>query len=250
MVLGDRYTSYNQHRGISHHHSRCYCNHSGQACLIARTVDSIITWLWVDRENGISWMRLLQMVPEPQYVVCDVQKGLLVAIDTCWPSTIVQRCRFHVWLNVRQKLTLHPESLAGQELLSLTRQMLHVKSRRQARYWKRNLKRWYKKHGNYLSERTVRQYLNPGQRRWFYTHTRLRSAYRQLSALKDDFLRSSYRLNPQLPRTTNHIEGGINSPIRALLKLHRGMPHHHQRRLVDWYLYSCTKDQKPTHFYL
>ncbi len=167
---------------------------------------------------------------------------MLKAIQTVWPTTIVQRCRFHAWLNVKTKLTLHPEATAGQELLALTKVLLQqVHTRRQARRWKRNLRHWYSKHGDYIAERTVTS--NPGarQRRWHFTHARLRSAYRQLRTIQDDLLRSSYRPNPSLPRTTNYLEGGINSQLRTKLKLHRGLSYEHQMKLVEQYLYSRTE---------
>lgn len=186
-------------------------------------------------------MILLLVLPAPTYVVCDGQKGMLLALKTLWPETIVQRCRFHVWLNVKTKLTLHPESVAGQQLLTLTRELLHAHSKREARIWKYKLRRWYRKHGSYINQRTVNPSPAAGQRKWRYTHYRTRSAYRQLYKSRDDLLRSSYRPNPTLPRTTNHIEGGINSQLRTLLKNHRGMSYQHQIKLVERYLYSRTE---------
>lgn len=186
-------------------------------------------------------MVLLVLLPAPIYVVCDGQKGMLLALSTLWPATIVQRCRFHVWLNVKTKLTLHPESVAGQQLLTLTRALLHVHSKREAKIWKSKLRRWYRKHGSYINQRTVNPKPTANQRKWRYTHDRTRSAYRQLYKLRDDLLRSSYRPSPNLPRNINHLEGGINSPIRTLLKNHRGMTYEHQMKLIEKYLYSRTE---------
>jgi transposase-like protein len=216
-----------------------------QVCLIARTTSHVIAWVWVPYESSQYWIELFRLLPPPDYVVCDGQKGLLKALAICWPQTIVQRCRFHAWLNIKTKLTLRPESRAGQELLSLTRDLLHVQTRRQARRWKRQLKQWYKKHQAFVNARTVKSDPRPQERRWRYTHERLRSAYRQLTKLTDDLLRSSYRPSPELPSNTNYLEGGINSQIRTKLKLHRGMPAAHQMRLVDWYLYGRTESPKP-----
>ncbi len=210
----------------------------GQVCLIARTVHYVVAWAWVPYESSTYWSELLRVLPPPTYVVCDGQKGLLKALALCWPDTIVQRCRFHAWLNVKAKLTLNPESTAGQELLGLAQGVLHVRTRRQARRWKRKLRRWYAAHHAFVDERTYKPAPSPRERRWRYTHERLRSAYRQLARITDDLLRSSYRADSRLPATTNHVEGGVNSQIRTLLKLHRGMPKAHQRKLVEWYLYS------------
>lgn len=221
-----------------------------EVCLIARTIQYVIAWVLVPYESSKYWNELLCLSPAPSYIVCDGQKGLLKATSICWPTTIVQRCRFHTWLNVKTKLTLHPESVAGQELLGITRELLYVRTRRQSRYWKRQLKGWYRRHHSFVNERTIKQYPKPGQRKWNYTHERLRSAYRQLDKHTDDLLRSSYRPNPSLPSTTNHIEGGINSQIRTKLKLHRGMTNEHQKVLVNWYLYTRTESPKAPRFCL
>ena len=217
----------------------------GMVCLIARTTKYVITWVWVPYESSEYWIHLFRAVPTPKYIVCDGQKGLLKAIPICWADSIVQRCRFHAWLNVKTKLTLNPESKAAQELLQITRDLLHVKARNQARRWKHRLEYWHKKHKKLIDRRTVKYNPKQHERRWRYTHERLRSAYKQLHKITDDLLRSSYRISPELPHNTNHIEGGINSQIRTKLKLHRGMPQAHQMRLVDWYLFSRTEEQKP-----
>jgi hypothetical protein len=166
---------------------------------------------------------------------------MLHALNTLWPSTVIQRCRFHAWLNVKTKLTLHPESKAGQQLLAITRDLLKVHSKREARIWKHELRRWFRKHHSYIEQRTLTQNPTRGQRKWHYTHYRVRSAYRQLYKITDDLLRSSYHPNPQLPRNTNYLEGGINSQIRTLIKNHRGMSNEHQMKLVEQYLYSRTE---------
>lgn len=217
----------------------------GRVCLIARTTSYVIAWLWVDRENSTNWVKLLNLMPAPVYVVCDGQKGMLKALAICWPTTVVQRCRFHVWLNTKSKLTLRPNSQAGQELLDLSRLLLHVRTRRQSRRWKQALKYWHRRHANYVTERTIKEDPEPRTRAWRYTHARLRSAYYQLNKQAVDLLRSSYRTYPELPSTTNHLEGGINSPIRTKLKLHRGMTNEHQTVLVNWYLYGRTECPKP-----
>lgn len=216
-----------------------------QVCLIARTTSYGIAWLWVDRENSTNWVKLLNLLPAPTYVVCDGQKGMLKALAICWPTTVIQRCRFHVWLNTKAKLTLRPSSIAAQELLNLSRQLLHVRTRKQARRWKQALRYWHRKHVSYVTERTVKDDPKPRTRTWRYTHARLRSAYYQLNKQKEYLLRSSYRPNPELPSTTNHLEGGINSPIRTKLKQHRGMANEHQMVLVNWYLYGRTEGAKP-----
>ena len=219
-------------------------------CLIARTPTTVITWLWVLYESSYTWSELLIKLPSPTVVVCDGQKGILLAISRCWPKTYVQRCIFHVWQNIRAKLTLHPQTQAGIELLQLTKDLLRgIKTKELADQWIKQLQLWEQTYGNFIKERTYISNPAPSQRKWWYTHRGLRSSYKQLDKLLKDKQLFTYletNLTEELiPRTTNYVEGGINSQLKEKLRLHRGLNQTHQQRLVDWYLYSRTKDQKP-----
>jgi len=223
-------------------------------CLIARTPQAVIAWYWAGWESSNTWEKLLEQLPAPAVVVCDGQKGILLAIARCWPRTRVQRCVFHVWQNIRVKLTLHPQTEAGRELLQLTRDLWQVKTTEQATDWQARLIAWHGRCQSFVRERTYVQDPQPRQRRWWYTHGRLRSAYYQLNKLLQDnqlftYLDKTLTAEP-IPRTTNYVEGGINSQLRTKLKLHRGMSEDHQRRLVEWYLYSRTEDPKPPRKFL
>lgn len=222
-------------------------------CLVARTPDYVIGWLWVGWESSTAWAKLLEQFPNPTVVVCDGQKGILLAIARCWPQARIQRCIFHVWQNIRIKLTSHPQTEAGRELLQLTRGLWQVKTLEQAADWERRLNSWHECYQNFIRERTDRGELEPGRRRWWYTHGRLRSAYYQLRKLLQDnqpFTHLEPLTDVPIPRTTNYVEGGINSQLRTKLKLHRGMNEEHQRRLVEWYLYGRTEEPKPPRKFL
>lgn len=223
-------------------------------CLIARTPVAVINWCWEGWESSVSWSILLSQLPAPVVVVCDGQKGILLAIAQCWPNTKIQRCLFHVWQNLRVKLTLNPLTPAGQDLLALYRQIWDITTKQQATAWRKQFEVLFSRYKNFLKQRTYLNNPQPGQRKWWYTHRSVRSAYRQIDKLIQNnqlfiYLDTSLTIEP-IPRTTNHVEGGINSQLKEKLKLHRGLIQQHQQRLVDWYLYSRTKDQKPTRNFL
>jgi hypothetical protein len=224
------------------------------ACLIAQTPAYVVAWAWVPYESSGYWDMLLSRLPPPIVVVCGGQKGILLSIARSWPTASVQRCHFHVWQNVRSKLTLKPQIEASQRLLLLTNILLSgLHTVEDAERWKAKLDAREQLYGNFIRERTITPSLKPNQQKWRYTHERLRSAYRQLTKLlKDDQLFTYLNPGPQtlanqpIPRTTNYVEGGINSQLRTKLKLHMGMSENHQRRLVEWYLYIRTEAPKPT----
>jgi len=214
-------------------------------CLIARTPDHVLTWQWVGWESSNTWGSLLVGIPAPEVVVCDGQKGILKALAMHWPETRIQRCLFHVWQNIRSKLTLHPETTAGQTLLQLARDLWDVQTVDQAVAWEQRLSAWHRRHGTFIQQRTIVANPEPHHRRWWYTHRAVRSAYRQYKELVSNDQLFVYVFDRRVPRTTNFVEGGVNSPLRSQLKLHRGLSQLHQQRLVAWYLYARTKDPKP-----
>jgi hypothetical protein len=188
-------------------------------------------------ESSNSWELAIGRTPAPAAVVTDGQKGVLGAITRCWPGTKVQRCHFHIWQNIRAKLTLHPKTPAGAELLGLARVLLRgISNQKDKAQWLHSLDAFGKKYDKELKARTYNP--NPNIRKWWYTHGRLRSAYRQLRKLADEQHLFVYLdeiiLDPAtgepipIPRTTNYVEGGINSQLRTKLKAHRGMIKRHQ----------------------
>ena len=202
-----------------------------QVCLIAKTTKEVVAWVWVGWESSFTWELLISQIPAPKVVICDGQKGMLLAITRCWPQTRVQRCLFHVWQNIRAKLSLHPTTLAGRELLQLVRNLWQTDTLGKAEGWVKDLDKWEKVYGLYTKERTYAESPS-GRKRWWYSHGRLRSSYRQLRKLLNDrqlFTYLEYLTGEPIPRTTNHVEGGINSQLRTLLKLHRGMSQTHQQ---------------------
>jgi hypothetical protein len=229
----------------------------GIVCLISRTPSCVIDWRWATYEASATWDTLLCTIPEPLVVVCDGQKGMILSIGRYWPHTRIQRCLFHVWLNMKAKLTLHPQTEAGQELLKHYRTIWQVETPEAAQDWAIHFEALYTEHGEFLRQRTVNQYSKPGQRKWWYTHRDVRSAYRQLDKLLADeqlFVYTETALKVQttqpIPRTTNYVEGGTNAPLKELLRSHRGMPLTHQQRLTEWYLYDKTEHKKPPRNFL
>jgi len=231
-------------------------------CLVMRTLDGVLGWQFCPWECSHEWEKLIFDVPEPKVVVVDGQKGVIAAIARCWPETRIQRCHFHIWMNMRSKLTLRPKTTAGQELLSLARILLRgIDTTTQRDKWIHELYAFGERYKTFINERT---YGEPspatGRTRWWYTHRGLRSAYRQLTKLVEDRQLFAYLEvivvdtdtgEPvPIPRTTNHVEGGINSRLRDLLKLYRGLLVKHQIRLADWYLHTRKARQKPPRNFL
>jgi hypothetical protein len=133
-------------------------------CLVARTPEFVIGWAWVGWESSHTWAKLLQQFPTPAVVVCDGQKGIMLAIAHCWPKARIQRCIFHVWQNIWVKPTLHPQTEAGRKLLQLTRDLWQVKTADRAIGWSQHLEAWHERSSAFIRERTDKSTTEPGKR--------------------------------------------------------------------------------------
>jgi hypothetical protein len=209
----------------------------GATILVITTLGKVVTWLFTYRENSQAWFVILsQLKHMPFAIVCDGQRGMLKAIKLLLPRVIVQRCQFHVVSYCLTKLTQKPESIAGQELRSVVLAITAVKTKEQFEAWLSNYISWRKTYQDFLKEKTYQPHnLTPtGRSKWHYTHGRLHAAHSHLkNALPNLF---KYLLYPQIPNTTNFVEGAINAPMQEKLRAHRGLNLRQRRVLIAYYL--------------
>ena len=135
-------------------------------------------------------------------------------------------------MNVKQKLTLNPETQAGQQLLSLSKKLLKIKSIEQANNWQSKFKIWKDKYYEFISQKSV----NPETGEIWFTHVRLRSAAFNLGKLILNKTLFNFIDNYEVKSMNNVLDGGINSPIRHLLNCHRGTNFTGQQKIVEIYL--------------
>lgn len=203
-----------------------------------------IAWSFAPYESATAWSALLTRIPAPRFVVCDGQKGLLKALSTHWPTAIVQRCLIHVMRQSLAWITQHPQTRAGQELLIIVRDLPGVRTRRQKRKWLHRFWNWGRRWEQFLNART-RHPNNP--KRWWYTHRKLRRV-RTLITRSLPHLFTFVRY-PEAPRTSNHVEGGINARLHELFRAHRGISVSKKRVLTAYFLLSKLKQKSTRNVY-
>lgn len=212
--------------------------------LIAGNADTAnpVSWLDVPRECYDAWIVFLRDLAwhsvTPEVVVCDGQRGLLKAIREVWPQVKIQRCLIHVVRQASNWLTRNPRTRAGRELLVLVKQLPLIQTKRQKRRWIRAFRYWMKRHDNFLKERSY----SPSGHYW-YTHRKLRGTRSLLKNAIPDLFR--FVTDPSLPKTSNHVEGGLNARLKELIRCHRGFSLRHKLILAAWYL-ALRQGQKPT----
>ncbi|MFI8594321.1 IS1249 family transposase [Microbacterium sp. NPDC078428] len=204
----------------------------GTWCLLIALSDTghVIAWQRAARESTAAWTALFGQVPPPDVVVTDGGSGIRSALANTWPDTAVQRCIFHLQMNVTSELTRQPRLKAGRALRALAMNLSNVADVDSAIRWRLALEGWWQRFGHLTKERTV---YRDGQ--FGFTHDRLRKAWSILHRAAEAGHVFTF-LEHGNPRTTSPLGGGINAQIRHLLRHHRGMTLEHRRRAVEWFL--------------
>lgn len=180
-------------------------------------------WAWIESETKENYAALKVSLEERGFrfkaVVLDGRTG----IPRVFEGLPVQICQFHQLQIVRRKLTLRPETEAGQTLLSIGFSISKSNELKLAG----ELRDWFKKYGAFIDERTYAI----GTRHWRYTHRRVRSAYNSLKR-NLPFL-YTYQKYPDLkiPNTTNSLDG-YWSYLKNLLSAHRGKNQERKRKIA------------------
>lgn len=154
-------------------------------------------------------------------VVLDGRKG----IREVFTGLPVQMCHFHQKRIVNRYLTTRPKLLAGQELRAIAKTIPHSNEVELSG----KLNEWFLKWQDFLKQKTA----NPMTGGWFYTHRRIRSAYRSLKINLPYLYTYQKYPNLNIPNTTNSLDGYFNR-LKSLLNVHRGLsPQRRYRMMVE-----------------
>jgi len=208
--------------------------------LIACSDDYVLGWYLARSENSRSWEALISRIAPPLLVVSDGGNGFLKAKKKMWPQTEIQRCTFHAFCQVKRYTTSKPNLEAGIELYAIAKDLLHVKTLDEAQVWVAIYLKWCGMWDDFLQETTVKD----GHRE--LTHYRLVKAKNSLNVLINKghlftYLDDLLTIGGPLPATNNRIEGGVNAPIRQVLREHRGLSLVRRIKAVFWWCYMHTE---------
>jgi len=152
-------------------------------------------------------------------VILDGKRG----VRQVFTGIPTQMCQFHQVAIVNRYLTRRPQLEASIELrkivLSLT-----ISNEKE---FSGQLNNWHNRWNEFLKERSV----NPFNRKWFYTHKRVRSAFRSLKTNLPYLF--TYQKYPELniPNTCNSIDGSFTT-LKNLLRIHRGMSQENRYKMI------------------
>jgi hypothetical protein len=171
-------------------------------------------WKEITTENKVVYQEARRCLEATgfhiQAVVLDAKHG----IREVFSDRVIQICQYHQQQIVGRYLTARPKTEAGLELKILAGALTEIDEK----LFTDSLNAWHEKWWEFLKERTYK----PDGKHWWYTHRRIRAAYRSLVTNLPYLF--SYQRYPELhiPNTNNSLEGFF-SKMKRLLNNHNGL---------------------------
>ena len=189
----------------------------GVCVFFAHTLKRHIWWHEVEGERMAHYLYGRQILESRGWtfsaVVVDGRRGFL----SVFKDIPVQMCQFHQVKQVGRYLSRRPQTEAAKELWTLA---LTITKTDEATF-RTALDAWHAKYQSFIEEKTVNTFVT-GKVKWFYTHKKVRSAYRSLKTNLPYLF--TYQKYPDLhiPNTTNSLDGSFSS-LKKKLAVHHGL---------------------------
>lgn len=182
---------------------------------------------YVKNETNFLYKKGVQELTSKGYkisaIVSDGRKGLTQSFGTI----PVQMCQFHQVAIIRRYITKNPKLQASIELKELV-SMLKMTDKES---FEGGLNDWFIKWKDFLNERTINIEIG----RSYYTHKRLRSAYRSLNNNLPWLFTSYDYIELNIPNTTNAIDGHF-ADLKNKLRNHNGLSFKRKMKFIDAFL--------------
>ncbi len=185
---------------------------------------SVLSYRFTQRESKEEYRLLRGDIEtkgiEIQAVVTDGKPGLFGLFG----DVPQQMCHFHQQAILTRYLTRNPKQRASIDLKRIASCLGRVDEKR----FRCLLHAWHNRHAAFLDEKVE----DDSKRGWHYKHKRLRSAYRSLQSHLPYLF--TYQKHPllKIPNTTNALDGGVFSPLKNLLAVHRGIGVKLKKKLI------------------
>ena len=185
----------------------------------------IVWWRQTIGERAEIYQLGKQHLEKNGFIIKAVVLDGRIGIREVFNGIPVQMCHFHQKRIVNRYLTTRPKLPVSLELRDIARTI----PRSNEEELSQKLNNWFVKWEQFLKQKTTDQLTG----RWFYTHKRIRSAYRSLAT--NLLYLYTYQKHPELniPNTTNSLDGYFNR-LKSLLNVHRGLnPQRRYRMIVE-----------------
>jgi len=193
-----------------------------------------LIWKHIQSETIKDYKYLLSELIDLGYTInsitIDGKRGLYKAFED-YP---VQMCHFHQKRIIQRYITNHPKLQASKDLQKILQRLTSTNET----IFTNKLDAWYETYKYFLAEKTF----NETTGKEYFTHAKLVSAYRSLRTnLPYLFTYKNYK-HLDMHNTTNSLDGGVFSPMKMLIKIHRGLTKSLKLKMVDNYLLRNKKN--------
>lgn len=203
------------------------------------TDKTTLWWNWWPSESYVALHTDLELISKhcgthlPSGAVSD-WKGSIVGSIAAWFGDIPhQRCLAHVERDIERLLPKYSPLAATQELRNIGTHITQIHTHDEKEEWLMWLNTWELCYGDVLKERSHPTDPTSSKRKWWYTHSNIRRAYRILT--KDQHHLFEYLDHLEIP-TTNNVLEVMNSNFKGKLHDHRGMKPSQQYQFLNWYI--------------
>ena len=201
----------------------------GLMVFMDNTTKAVLSYAIVSHETNSAYKQgvdhLTSLGVDVQSITCDGRRGL----RSLFTSIPCQMCQFHQLQIVTRYLTRRPKNIASIELRGLASTLKQLNKSD----FIECLDHWYLTHEAYLNERST----NEDTGKTWYTHKRLRSAYRSLRTNSDWLFTYQEYEHLDVPNTTNSLEG-LFSELKRQLHSHHGLNERRKLRFIKDFLLS------------
>lgn len=201
----------------------------GLMVFVDNTTQAVLHYVIVGHETNRDYKQAIDHLKasgiEIQSITCDGRRGLRALFN----DIPCQMCQFHQIQIVTRYLTRRPKNIASIELRQLALKLTKL----DRKTFVTALDDWYLTHETYLNERSM----NEDTGKTWYTHKRLRSAYRSLRVNSDWLFTYQDYEHLDIPNTTNSLEG-LFSDLKRQLHSHHGLNESRKLRFIKDFLTS------------
>ena len=173
-------------------------------------------------------------------VVCDGGGGIRKALRHAWPHARVQRCLFHICLNIGAILGTNPRHEASRQLLRLAKELTRVKDGGAMAAWLGAYNAWELRHKDFLEQKSMWAdgSENDLHQRLVKARDMLRRRIREQAMFT--FMDPDIDADGPIPTSNNVIESQ-NARIRDMLRTHRGLNLIRRIKAVCWWCHQHTE---------
>lgn len=205
--------------------------------MVYKAGTAILHWQFSQREYYDLYIAGLRRIMKTGYsirgITSDWHGSIVAAVQFLIPLVPHQRCLVHTQRLCQTLITTRPKTEAGHMLLRIVRELNYIHNHYEARIWINWLTLWSKQYDALIKERTY-SITDDGSPTWWYTHKKLRRAFRTLMLSQTHLFLS---LDHQgLDKDTNGLEAEFTH-LKGKLGAHRGLHKKRRNAYISWYLF-------------